>query len=127
MVFPVPFSVLFTSLIIMNKYVICFQNITLSLYDDGLPKLTEYLTLIVVSVIPGDGLFGSTPTSGASIDPATSNLSLTIQPRNYPYGLLQFSLDSLPPRPNDTRILPAVVKIQVEYSWTFKFLEIIIQ
>lgn len=99
---------------------ICFQNITLNLYDDGLPKLTEYLTLMAVSVTPGDGLVGSTPTSGASIDPVTSSLELTLQPRNYPYGLLQFSSDSFPPKPNDSRIPPAVVKIQVEYSLIYK-------
>lgn len=112
----------------LNKVLmICFQNITLSLYDDGLPKLTEDLTLMAVSVIPGDGLVGSTPTSGASIDPVTSSLWLTIQPRNYPYGLLQFSSDTFPPKPNEPRIPPAVVKIQVKYSLIYKSQQLIIR
>nr|XP_001918372.2 G-protein coupled receptor 98 [Equus caballus] len=74
--------------------------------DDDIPELNEYFRVTLVSAIPGDGRLGSTPTSGASIDPEKETTDVTIQASDHPYGLLQFSTGR-PPQPEDTMTLPA--------------------
>ncbi|KAG8524634.1 Adhesion G-protein coupled receptor V1 [Galemys pyrenaicus] len=74
--------------------------------DDDIPELNEYFRVTLVSAIPGDGKLGSTPSSGASIDPEKETTDITIKASDHPYGLLQFSL-GLPPQADDTMILPA--------------------
>ncbi|XP_019589799.2 adhesion G-protein coupled receptor V1 [Rhinolophus sinicus] len=74
--------------------------------DDGIPELNEYFRVTLVSAIPGDGKLGSTPISGASIDPEKETTDITIKASDHPYGLLQFSV-GLPPQPEDTMTLPA--------------------
>uniref|UniRef100_A0A8C0C9F3 Adhesion G-protein coupled receptor V1 n=1 Tax=Balaenoptera musculus TaxID=9771 RepID=A0A8C0C9F3_BALMU len=74
--------------------------------DDDIPELNEYFRVTLVSAVPGDGKLGSTPTSGASIDPEKETTDITIKASDHPYGLLQFST-GLPPQPEDTMTLPA--------------------
>ncbi|KAM8777301.1 adhesion G-protein coupled receptor V1 [Rhynchonycteris naso] len=74
--------------------------------DDDIPELNEYFRVTLVSAIPGDGKLGSTPTSGASIDPEKETTDITIKASDHPYGLLQFST-GLPPQPEDPMTLPA--------------------
>jgi hypothetical protein len=96
--------------------VICkfaLQALILPLLDDGLPRFTEYYTVSLISVVPSDGLMGPTPTSGAAINSATANQSLTILDHNFPNGLLQFSTLPLSALLNSTRILPATKQPQV--------------
>ncbi|XP_070820196.1 adhesion G-protein coupled receptor V1 isoform X2 [Chaetodon trifascialis] len=63
--------------------------------DDNLPELAESFQITLVSAESGDGKPGSTPTSGASIDPNNSVNTVTITASDHPYGLLQFQ--SSPP------------------------------
>ncbi|XP_041793349.1 adhesion G-protein coupled receptor V1 isoform X2 [Chelmon rostratus] len=63
--------------------------------DDDLPELAESFQITLVSAESGDGKPGSTPTSGASIDPNNSVNTVTITASDHPYGLLQFQ--SSPP------------------------------
>ncbi|KAM5298193.1 adhesion G-protein coupled receptor V1 [Ctenodactylus gundi] len=74
--------------------------------DDDIPELNEYFRVTLVSAVPGDGKLGSTPTSGASIDPEKETTDIAIKASDHPYGLLQFST-GLPPQPGDTMSLPA--------------------
>ncbi|KAM9694992.1 adhesion G-protein coupled receptor V1 [Trichechus inunguis] len=74
--------------------------------DDDIPELSEYFRVTLVSAISGDGKLGSTPTSGASIDPEKETTDITIKASDHPYGLLQFST-GLPPKPEDAMTLPA--------------------
>nr|XP_040129297.1 LOW QUALITY PROTEIN: adhesion G-protein coupled receptor V1 [Ictidomys tridecemlineatus] len=74
--------------------------------DDDIPELTEYFRVTLVSAIPGDGKLGSTPTSGASIDPEKETTDITVKASDHPFGLLQFST-GLPPQPEDPMSLPA--------------------
>ncbi|XP_054434571.1 adhesion G-protein coupled receptor V1 [Pteronotus mesoamericanus] len=74
--------------------------------DDDIPELNEYFRVTLVSAIPGDGKLGSTPTSGASIDPEKETTDITVKASDHPYGLLQFSTGP-PPQPEDTMTLPA--------------------
>uniref|UniRef100_H0V266 Adhesion G-protein coupled receptor V1 n=1 Tax=Cavia porcellus TaxID=10141 RepID=H0V266_CAVPO len=74
--------------------------------DDDIPELNEYFRVTLVSAVPGDGKLGSTPTSGASIDPEKETTDITIKASDHPYGLLQFSTEP-PPRPEDPMSLPA--------------------
>ncbi|MBZ3889709.1 G-protein coupled receptor 98, partial [Sciurus carolinensis] len=74
--------------------------------DDDIPELNEYFRVTLVSAIPGDGKLGSTPTSGASIDPEKETTDITIKASDHPFGLLQFST-GLPPQPEDPMSLPA--------------------
>ncbi|XP_016041836.2 adhesion G-protein coupled receptor V1 [Erinaceus europaeus] len=74
--------------------------------DDDIPELSEYFRVTLVSAIPGDGKVGSTPTSGASIDPEKETADITVKASDHPYGLLQFST-GLPPQPEDAMTLPA--------------------
>ncbi|XP_006885449.1 PREDICTED: G-protein coupled receptor 98-like [Elephantulus edwardii] len=74
--------------------------------DDDIPELNEYFRVTLVSAVSGDGKLGSTPTSGASIDPEKETTDITIKASNHPYGLLQFST-GLPPQPEDAMTRPA--------------------
>uniref|UniRef100_A0A8C2V3T1 Adhesion G-protein coupled receptor V1 n=1 Tax=Chinchilla lanigera TaxID=34839 RepID=A0A8C2V3T1_CHILA len=74
--------------------------------DDDIPELNEYFRVTLVSAVPGDGKLGSTPTSGASIDPEKETTDITIKASDHPYGLLQFSTEP-PPQPEDAMSLPA--------------------
>ncbi|XP_067838274.1 adhesion G-protein coupled receptor V1 [Heptranchias perlo] len=67
--------------------------------DDDLPELAEHFIISLVSAISGDGKMGSTPTSGASIDPEKTSTEITIKSSDHPNGLLQFST-KLPPDRN---------------------------
>lgn len=42
--------------------------------------------MTLVSAVPGDGKLGSTPTSGASIDPEKETTDITIKASDHPYG-----------------------------------------
>lgn len=54
--------------------------------DDDLPELAESFQVTLVSAESGDGKPGSTPTSGASIDPDNSVNTVTITASDHPYG-----------------------------------------
>ncbi|XP_048838820.1 adhesion G-protein coupled receptor V1 [Brienomyrus brachyistius] len=59
--------------------------------DDDIPELAEVFEIKLVSAESSDGKPGSSPTSGASIDPDNSATTVTIKASDHPYGLLQFS------------------------------------
>ncbi|KAM4875921.1 adhesion G-protein coupled receptor V1 [Thomomys bottae] len=82
------------------------EVLNLHVLDDDIPELNEYFQVTLVSAVPGDGKLGSTPTSGASIDPEKETTDITIKASDHPYGLLQFSI-GLPPQPEDAMSLPA--------------------
>lgn len=54
--------------------------------DDNLPELAESFQIALVSAESGDGKPGSTPTSGASIDPNNSVNTITVTANDHPYG-----------------------------------------
>lgn len=54
--------------------------------DDDLPELAESFQVTLVSARSGDGKPGSTPTSGASIDPSNSVNTVTVTASDHPYG-----------------------------------------
>ncbi|NWV48163.1 GPR98 protein, partial [Daphoenositta chrysoptera] len=82
------------------------EVLNLHVIDDDIPELNEYFRVTLVSAVSGDGKIGSTPTSGASIDPEKETTDISIKASDHPYGLLQFSVGP-PPQPNDKMILPA--------------------
>ncbi|OXB60111.1 hypothetical protein ASZ78_001978 [Callipepla squamata] len=82
------------------------EVLNLHVIDDDIPELNEYFRVTLVSAVSGDGKIGSTPTSGASIDPEKETTDISIKASDHPYGLLQFSV-GLPPQPDDKMILPA--------------------
>ncbi|XP_037657723.1 adhesion G-protein coupled receptor V1 [Choloepus didactylus] len=82
------------------------EVLNIDVLDDDIPELNEYFRVTLVSAISGDGKLGSTPTSGASIDPEKETTDITIKASDHPYGLLQFSTQ-LPPQPEDPMTLPA--------------------
>lgn len=55
--------------------------------DDNLPELAESFQVKLVSAVSGDGKPGSTPTSGASIDPNNSVNAVTVTASDHPYGI----------------------------------------
>ena len=55
--------------------------------DDSLPEVAEYFTLNLTSVSPMDG---STAASAASLKHGFTEVNITIEESDYPYGLLQF-------------------------------------
>ncbi|XP_040011455.1 adhesion G-protein coupled receptor V1 [Xiphias gladius] len=71
------------------------EVLNLLVLDDNLPELAESFQITLVSAESGDGKPGSTPTSGASIDPNSSVNTVTVTASDHPYGLLQFQ--SSPP------------------------------
>ncbi|KAM4753534.1 adhesion G-protein coupled receptor V1 isoform 2-T3 [Cyanocitta cristata] len=80
--------------------------LNLHVIDDDIPELNEYFRVTLVSAVSGDGKLGSTPTSGASIDPEKETTDISIKASDHPYGLLQFSVGP-PPQPSDKMIVPA--------------------
>ncbi|XP_032297180.1 adhesion G-protein coupled receptor V1 isoform X2 [Coturnix japonica] len=82
------------------------EVLNLHVIDDDIPELNEYFRVTLVSAVSGDGKLGSTPTSGASIDPEKETTDISIRASDHPYGLLQFSV-GMPPEPGDKMILPA--------------------
>lgn len=54
--------------------------------NDDLPELAEHFIISLVSAISGDGKVGSTPTSGASIDPEKASTQVVIKSSDHPYG-----------------------------------------
>jgi len=92
--------------------------------DDDVPRFAATFRVRLVSATAGDGLTGSTRTSGASVDPLRSAVDVSLTDRNYPYGLLQFSADQTPSVPDGGSVIPpATVKPRVmttfSYSMTF--------
>ncbi|XP_063151499.1 adhesion G-protein coupled receptor V1 [Candoia aspera] len=83
------------------------EVLNLLVLDDDIPELQEYFQVTLVSAVTGDGKTGSTPTSGASIDPEKETTYITIKASDHPYGLLQFSVGQ-PPSDNDEIILSAM-------------------
>ncbi|XP_077203699.1 adhesion G-protein coupled receptor V1 isoform X3 [Paroedura picta] len=82
------------------------EVLNLIVLDDDIPELNEYFQVTLVSAVPRDGKIGSTPTSGASVDPEKETTYITIKASDHPYGLLQFSVEHFPPDTDDI-ILPA--------------------
>uniref|UniRef100_A0A8C5LUA9 Adhesion G protein-coupled receptor V1 n=1 Tax=Leptobrachium leishanense TaxID=445787 RepID=A0A8C5LUA9_9ANUR len=80
--------------------------LNLNVLDDDIPELTEHFKVTLVSAIAADGKVGSTPTSGASIDPSKDSQLITINASDHPYGLLQFSTEKQP-KPGDAMTIPA--------------------
>ncbi|XP_057687080.1 adhesion G-protein coupled receptor V1 isoform X4 [Corythoichthys intestinalis] len=71
------------------------EVLNLFVLDDNLPELAETFQVTLISARSSDGKLGSTPVSGASIDPSNSVNVVTITASDHPYGLLQFQ-DHLP-------------------------------
>ncbi|XP_021064109.1 adhesion G-protein coupled receptor V1 [Mus pahari] len=82
------------------------EVLNLYVLDEDIPELNEYFRVTLVSAVPGDGKLGSTPISGASIDPEKETTDITVKASDHPYGLMQFST-GLPPQPEDAMSLPA--------------------
>ncbi|XP_053330924.1 adhesion G-protein coupled receptor V1 [Spea bombifrons] len=80
--------------------------LNLNILDDDIPELAERFRVSLVSAVSADGKIGSTPRSGASIDPYKDSEYVTINASDHPYGLLQFSL-GMPPKPGDPMTVPA--------------------
>ncbi|KAM9857814.1 adhesion G-protein coupled receptor V1 [Aulostomus maculatus] len=80
------------------------EVLNLLVFDDNLPELAESFQVTLVSAQSRDGKPGSTPSSGASIDPNNSVNTVTVTASDHPYGLLQFQ-SSLP---EDGLISPAL-------------------
>ncbi|KAM8885173.1 adhesion G-protein coupled receptor V1 [Spinachia spinachia] len=66
------------------------EVLNLLVLNDNLPELAESFVITLVSAESRDGKQGSTPTSGASVDPANSVNAVTVTASDHPYGLLQF-------------------------------------
>ncbi|XP_017551078.2 adhesion G-protein coupled receptor V1 isoform X2 [Pygocentrus nattereri] len=66
------------------------EVLNLFVLDDDIPEFDEFFQVRLVSAQSGDGKQGSTPTSGASIDPENAINNITIKASDHPYGLLQF-------------------------------------
>ena len=60
--------------------------LNLLVLDDDLPELAESFQVRLLSARSGDGKPGSTPTSGASIDPDNSVTKVTVRASDHPYG-----------------------------------------
>ncbi|XP_026199339.1 adhesion G-protein coupled receptor V1 [Anabas testudineus] len=80
------------------------EVLNLLVLNDNLPELAESFQVTLVSAESGDGKLGSTPTSGASIDPNNSVNTIMVTANDHPYGLLQFQ----PTPPGEGLILPAL-------------------
>uniref|UniRef100_A0A3Q2PRU9 Adhesion G-protein coupled receptor V1 n=1 Tax=Fundulus heteroclitus TaxID=8078 RepID=A0A3Q2PRU9_FUNHE len=80
------------------------EVVNLVVYDDNLPELAESFQVALVLAESADGKPGSTPTSGASIDPNNAVNTVTVTASDHPYGLLQFQ----PSPPPDGLIAPAL-------------------
>lgn len=81
-------------------------------FSDGLPSLAQRFTVVLLSVVSGDGYVSTTPTSGASINGLLSRWNFTVLENDYPYGLLQFNTSLLPP---PRTLVPAATSSPVLY------------
>ncbi|CAB1319363.1 unnamed protein product, partial [Coregonus sp. 'balchen'] len=79
------------------------EVLNLLVLNDDTPEFAESFQVTLVSAESGDGKPGSTPTSGASIDPDNSATTVTVTASDHPYGLLQFQ----PGLPAEGMIRPA--------------------
>lgn len=68
-------------------YFFTSKVLNLVVLDDNLPELAESFRVTLVSAESGDGKPGSTPTSGASIDPNSSANTVTVTASDHPYGI----------------------------------------
>ncbi|KAI4876542.1 hypothetical protein NFI96_002228 [Prochilodus magdalenae] len=71
-------------------YIMLGNVLNLLVLDDDIPEFDEFFQVKLVSAQSADGKQGSTPTSGASIDPDNAINNITIKASDHPYGLLQF-------------------------------------
>lgn len=62
--------------------------LNLLVLNDDLPEVDEHFRVRLVSAESGDGKPGSTPTSGASIDPDSAINNMSIKASDHPYGIL---------------------------------------
>ncbi|XP_062310079.1 adhesion G-protein coupled receptor V1 [Osmerus eperlanus] len=85
------------------------EVLNLLVLDDDLPELSESFQVRLASARSGDGRPGSTPTSGASIDPDNAVTKVTVRASDHPYGMLQFQ----PSPPGEGVIRPALVPAHV--------------
>ena len=60
--------------------------------DDDIPEFDEHFQVVMVSAVSGDGKPGTTPTSGASIDPESAVALVTIKASDHPYGMTGIQL-----------------------------------
>lgn len=67
-----------------------FQVLNLLVLNDDLPEVDEHFRVKLVSAESGDGKHGSTPTSGASIDPSNAINNITVKASDHPYGTLVY-------------------------------------
>ncbi|XP_060082724.1 adhesion G-protein coupled receptor V1-like [Ylistrum balloti] len=88
----------------------------LEVRDDMVPEAKETFHIKLVGVTSGDGISGTTNTSGASIDPLTALSNFVIEENDFTYGLFQFSTESTPPSPGDGVIPPGTSKPMVTIS-----------
>ncbi|XP_030633613.1 adhesion G-protein coupled receptor V1 [Chanos chanos] len=88
------------------------EVLNLLVLDDDIPEFDENFQIVLVSAESGDGKSGSTPTSGASIDPNNAVTTVTIKSSDHPYGLLQFQTTPL----TEGMIRPAVQEAHVTVS-----------
>uniref|UniRef100_A0A8B9KDR7 Adhesion G protein-coupled receptor V1 n=1 Tax=Astyanax mexicanus TaxID=7994 RepID=A0A8B9KDR7_ASTMX len=86
--------------------------LNLLVLDDDIPEFDEFFQVRLVSAQSGDGKQGSTPTSGASIDPANAINNITIKASDHPYGLLQFQTAPI----TQAMIRPAVEEARITVS-----------
>ena len=109
-------------------YDLYFQFAFISINDDSIPELVEHFVVFLARVESVNGVQGSTPTSGASIDAASGHQNLTVPENDHPYGLLQL-MGKLPDRdilqefinPIDRQTKVRIKKIlnkDIEYSRT---------
>lgn len=70
----------------MNVLFSC-KVLNLLVLDDNFPELAESFRITLVSAESGDRKPGSTPTSGASIDPNNSVNMITVTASDHPYGI----------------------------------------
>ncbi|XP_056157733.1 adhesion G-protein coupled receptor V1 isoform X2 [Lampris incognitus] len=80
------------------------EVLNLLVVDDNLPELAESFQVTLASAESGDGKPGSTPSSGASIDPENGVNIVAVTASDHPYGLFQFQ----PRPPEDGLISPAL-------------------
>lgn len=69
--------------------------LNLLVLDDNLPELAESFQVTLVSAESGDGKPGSTPTSGASIDPKRSVNTVTVTASDHPYGIDRHTMGTI--------------------------------
>ncbi|XP_037536594.1 adhesion G-protein coupled receptor V1 [Nematolebias whitei] len=98
--------------VVLFKPGVRFEVLNLLVFDDNVPELAESFQVALVSAKSSDGKPGSTPTSGASIDPNNSVNMITVTASDHPYGLLQFQ----PSHPPDGLISPALEPVHITVS-----------